>query len=457
MSASLPLILLIDDNRDFCDDLAALLCSEFRVESAQLPAAALSALRNRRPDAVLLDIDLEGGESGLDFLVEIRRAEDAPPVIMMTGDRRIATAVRAVRLGAYDYLTKPPDFNEVSRVLNRALGDETMLRRVHSLERDLADYQGEIVTRDPGMLRLLEQIDKAAPTEATVLVTGESGTGKELVARRIHRLSPRAQGPFVALNCAAVPSELIESELFGHEKGSFTGATGLKHGAFEQARGGTLLLDELGDSPPALQAKLLRALEEMSFRRVGGSTDLPADVRIVAATSFDLEELIEAGKLRKELYYRLNVMRLHLPPLRERPDDVVVLAHHFLSRFAQRMGRPIQGFTPAAAALLHSHDWPGNVRELRNTIERGVILCDGAEVDAPGLAGPVGFGKVGAANYEDAKNVVVNHFKREYLTMRLREARGNVTRAAEASGLARQSFGRMCNEVGIDPTEFADR
>ena len=447
-------VLLIDDNRDFCEDLAALLHGEFQIEHAQSPAMAQAALQRLRPDVILLDIDLGGGESGLELLVEIRKQEDAPPVIMMTGDRRIATAVQAIRLGAYDYLTKPPDHTEVSRVLHRALADQTVQLRLDSLERDLADLHGEIVAEDPSMLRVLEQVAKAAPTDATVLVSGESGTGKELIARRLHQLSPRKDGPFVALNCAAVPAELIESELFGHEKGSFTGATALKYGAFEQARGGTLLLDELGDSPPALQAKLLRTLEEFSFRRVGGSAAIQADVRIVAATSFEIERMVQQGDLRKELYYRLNVVRLHLPPLRERPDDILRLAHHFLARFADKLGKRIRGFSPAAEMLLQARDWPGNIRELRNAVERGAILCEGELLDAPSLAGNPGISPTSLKVYEEAKDTVLLQFKREFLSARLVEAAGNVTQAAELSGLKRQSFSRMCTEAGVDPREF---
>ena len=457
MSPSMNLVLLIDDNRDFCEDLAALLTGEFQVEHAQTAAMAQTALQRLRPDVILLDIDLGGGQSGLDLLVQIRQQEDAPPVIMMTGDRRIATAVRAIRLGAYDYLSKPPDHNEVSRVLHRALADQAAQLRIQSLERDLAHLHGEIVTEDPAMLRILEQVAKAAPTDASVLVTGESGTGKELIARRLHQLSPRKDGPFVALNCAAVPGELIESELFGHEKGSFTGASDLKHGAFEQARGGTLLLDELGDSPPPFQAKLLRALEEFSFRRVGGSVTIQADVRIVAATSFDVEQLMRDGALRKELYYRLNVLRLHLPPLRERRTDSLHLARHFLGIMSQRMGKRIRGFSPAAEMLLQGRDWPGNIRELRNAIERGVILCDGDILDAPWLAGHSGLTVGPARTYDEAKNAVLLQFKREYLSARLVEAEGNVTQAAELSGISRQSFSRMCTEADIDPRNFVRR
>ncbi|MBU8871443.1 MAG: sigma 54-interacting transcriptional regulator [Gemmatimonadales bacterium] len=260
-----------------------------------------------------------------------------------------------------------------------------------------------------------------------------------------------------ALNCAAIPAELIESELFGHEKGSFTGATTLKHGAFEQARGGTLLLDELGDSPPALQAKLLRTLEEYAFRRVGGSVAIQADVRIVAATSFDIERLALEGGMRKELYYRLNVVRIHLPPLCDRPDDILRLARHFLVRFADRLGKQIRGFSPAAEMILLARGWPGNIRELRNAVERGVILSEGELVDAPCLAGNPGLTVTSAKLYEEAKDLVLLQFKREYLSARLVETAGSVTKAAELSGLKRQSFSRMCTEAGVDPGKFVSR
>lgn len=456
MSPTRPRILLIDDDPDFGQDLSALMGGDFSFAFADTRAAAVEALLRSRPDAVLLDIDL-GGESGMDLLVELRKREDAPPVIMMTGDRRLASAVEAVRLGACDYLTKPPVRDDVSRVIRRALADEALRRRLDSLERDLADVHGEIVTDDPVMLTLLDHLARVAATDASVLVTGESGTGKELVARRLHDLSGRRTGPFVALNCAAIPAELIESELFGHEKGAFTGATALKLGAFELARGGTLFMDELGDSPPALQAKLLRALEDRTFRRVGGSATLQADVRIVAATSLEPEHMIDRGELRKELYYRLNVVRLRLPPLRERPGDVRRLAHHFLSLFTTRIGKPIRGFTPSAERVLLDRHWPGNVRELRNVVERAVILGDGPLLDAAQVAEADGSGDAPILDYEDAKTRALERFKRTYLTARLMEAEGNVSRAAEASGLKRQSFGRMCAEVGLSAEVFRSR
>ncbi|MBD3236684.1 MAG: response regulator [Candidatus Eisenbacteria bacterium] len=451
-------LLLVDDEPDFRGDLIALLEgapeSTYRIAEAGSAEGAREALARERPDLILLDVDLGRGASGLDLLLEIRRDPSAPPVIMLTGDQRIGTAVTAIRRGAYNYLTKPPRIDELQSAIQRAAGDARLHRRLHSLQEDLAGLHGEIVAHDPAMLALLRETDKVAPTEATVLITGESGTGKELIARRIHQRSSRSEGPFVAVNCGAIPSELIESELFGHEKGAFTGAADQRVGKFELARGGTLLLDEIGDSPALLQVKLLRALEERSFARVGGTATIHADVRVLAATSRDLEEQIRRGDLREELYYRLNVFRLHLPPLRERPGDILPLAMYYAQHFATRMGRRIEALTPAAQDALGTHAWPGNIRELRNTIERAVIRCERGELDLPDLFSGSGAEPPVALPYDEAKEQVLRAFKRDYLIAQLRATEGNVTAAAERSGLKRQSLQRMLQECGVDAGRY---
>ncbi|MFH1843203.1 MAG: sigma-54 dependent transcriptional regulator [bacterium] len=450
MSDTRPRLLIVDDHADFRQDLAALLGDRYTVVTAGSADKALRLFAGRRPDAVLLDIDLGAGVNGLDLLQDLRRTDTPPPIIMLTGDGRVQTAVQAMRLGATHHLTKPPDLDELHEVLARALAEQTLRRRVRSLESDVDALRGETITRDPALQRVLEQVERVAPTEATVLVTGESGTGKELIARSLHAQSRRHGGPFVALNCAAVAPGLIESELFGHEKGAFTGADRLKRGAFERTQSGTLFLDELGDSPPPLQAKLLRVLEARTFVRVGGASELPLDVRIVAATNRDLEEQVAAGKMRSDLFYRLNVFRLHLPPLRERLGDVLLLAHHFCAHFAAEVGRHIEGITPAASAEIQARDWPGNIRELRNAIERAVILSDGPDLDLPDLHDPHAPIPIPSLPYEEAKQQVLGRFRQAYVRTRLGEAGGNVSRAAELAGMKRQSFQRLRREVDPD-------
>ncbi len=453
-SGQKPQVLLIDDDEEFCCDLAGLLGDRLAITSLHNGADAVAHLCRTSYDVILLDIDLGGAQSGLDVLLEIRKDAAPPPVLMLTGDTRIRTAVEAMRRGAYHYITKPPNIEELTHGVERALADQALRRRLASLERDLDALKGEIIAEDSISLQLLKQVAKVAPTEASVFITGESGTGKELVARRLHQLSLRREGPFEALACPAVPENLIESELFGHEQGAFTGACKRKSGRFELAAGGTLFLDELGESPPSLQVKLLRALETRTFTRVGGEALLHADVRVVAATNRDVQQQVAAGHLREDLYYRLNVYPIHLPPLRDRPGDILPIALHYTRYYAQRMGRPIDDISPAARRVLREHAWPGNVRQLRNAIERAVIECEGAVLDLPDFAFGQGPAPPPTLPYDAAKDRVMRAFKRDYVIARLREAGGNVTRAAEASGLPRSSFQRMMQECGADPQAF---
>jgi DNA-binding NtrC family response regulator len=449
-----PKVLLIDDDREFCSDLAALLSRRLEFLCAHTVPEGLERLTAAHPDAVLLDVDLGSGQDGLAGLLEIRRDPAAPPVIMLTGDRRIPTVVEAMRLGAYHYLPKPPGIEEIVHLVERAMEEQKLRRRVLSLERDVESLRGDIVAQDPRTLELLRLVARVAPTDASVFITGESGTGKELIARRIHDTSRRADGPFVVVNCPAVPKDLIESEVFGHEAGAFTDAKRRRLGAFELANGGTLFLDELGDSPPALQAKILRVLESSVLQRVGSEHPIQVDVRVISATNRDVPAQLEAGTLREDLFYRLNVYPLHIPPLRERPGDILRIAYHFLALFASRDGKPLRGISPAAEKLLLDQPWGGNVRQLRNVIERAVIDCQGERLDLPDL----GLGRPGALPaslpYDEAKLLALQTFKRDYVLARLRESAGNVSQAAERSGLKRQSFQRMMQECRIDPRPF---
>jgi two-component system response regulator HydG len=332
------------------------------------------------PDAILLDVHMEG-MSGLAALERLKRLYPSLPVIMLTADAAVPTAVQSIQQGAYDYLTKPVDRSRLLTVVRNAVEKHEMSARLRQLERELhgGGYGGIIGSSTP-MRRLFRQLDRVAPSDVTVLIAGESGTGKELVARAIHENSGRATGSFVPINCAAIPETLQESELFGHEKGSFTGATSRRIGRFEQAHGGTLFLDEVGELSAGLQAKLLRVLQERMFYRLGGSEQIQVDVRIVTATHRDLQDRCRSGAFREDLFYRLAVFELELPPLRERPEDIPLLVQVFLERFAGRHGRPEVGIGAAAMTALKTYHWPGNVRELQNAVERALVATLGDEV-----------------------------------------------------------------------------
>ncbi len=360
------------------------------VEVAESAEEALARLREQAFDAVVSDYKLPG-MTGLELLRRLGQPPSAPPLVLVTalGDQRVAA--EALKAGAQEYVVKDVPtlgyLDMLPTLIQEAIRRSELLRENARLKQQLAQVgsSGPLVGRSAAIRRVLALIEEVAPVDSTVLITGESGTGKELVARAIHQRSPRASGPFVVANCAAVPEGLLESELFGHEAGAFTGARTARKGRFERADGGTLFLDELGDIPPKAQVDLLRVLQEREFERVGGTRTIRVDVRIVAATNRDLEQLVRDGKFREDLYYRINVIPIHLPPLRERPEDIAPLAHHFLRRFAQRFNKPIDGFTPRAMEVLTGYSWPGNVRELENVIERVVVLCRGDRIDVEDL------------------------------------------------------------------------
>ncbi|MBD3336644.1 MAG: response regulator [Candidatus Eisenbacteria bacterium] len=450
-------VLLVDDDPEFCANLSALFPDDVTVTTCSSPAEATGTCAALQPNLVLLDLDLGRGWSGLDLLLELRQSDHAPPVIMLTVDDSVASAVEAMRRGAYHYVTKPPRMEELLALLERVQTEERLRRRVASLEEDLSALYGGLVLESQPMQLLMRRAERAAPSDATVLLTGESGTGKSLIARRIHALSARRDAPFVEVSCPEFPENLIESELFGHVRGAFTGAIERRLGRFELADGGTLFLDEFGDCPLSLQSKLLRVLDDGRFARVGSSRDLSCDVRLIAATSKDVEALMQRGDLREELYYRVNVFRLHLPPLRDRSADIVPLALHFAAQFARKMKKRIRGFTPAAQAVLLRHAWPGNIRELRNAIERAVIGCDASQLDITdfgGLGSTTGHAVRSQLSYDEAKSHVLASFKYDYLTTQLKAAGGNISVAARRSGLKRQSFQRMLQECAIDPQDF---
>ncbi len=371
-------VLVIDDTESIRDLLSEFLKDHgFEVSGAADGQAGIDLLKQRRFDLFFVDLVMPG-MGGIDLLREARNFGIRTPAIVITGFGTIQTAVEAMRLGAYDYITKPFILEELLMTVNRALEYYNLQKENASLKRQLKDKYDfrRMVGNSLPMQKLNRFIEKVADTDSTVLISGESGTGKELVARTIHFNSSRAHSPFVPVNCAAIPRDLIESELFGHEKGAFTGATNMRIGRFELANGGTIFLDEIGELPLALQVKLLRVLQEREFERVGGTRTIKVDVRILAATNRDLAKATRDGAFREDLYYRLNVIPLHIPPLREREDDIPLLLDHFMTEFCRKKQKTPLKITPDAAELLTRYPWPGNVRELENAIERMVILND---------------------------------------------------------------------------------
>jgi DNA-binding NtrC family response regulator len=418
-------------------------------------------------DLVITDLSLGRGPSGMDVLAAARAAQI--PVVMITAHGSEKVAVGAMKAGAEDYLPKPFDNDEMRLVVARVL-ERTRLEREHRLllERVGRELGFEsLIGRGPSMRRVFEQIQKVAETDLTVLVRGESGTGKELVAQALHHRSPRARRPFVAVNCAAISRELVESELFGHEKGAFTGASARRIGRFESAEGGTIFLDEIGDMPIETQAKVLRVLQERTLERVGGARPIQVDVRIIAATHRDLEAEVARGSYREDLYYRLRVVELVVPPLRERVEDVPALVDRFLDQLATRLGRERMRISATAMSRLARHSWPGNVRELRNVIEQAAVLAGGASIEeddlrlagsrgtsssprAPETPPPLDATVSDDQTFSEAKRVAVEDFERRYITDALRRHGGNVSQTAEALGMVRQSLQQKIRELGIE-------
>lgn len=371
-------ILVVDDEEHVRTSLACWFREEgFDVATASSGREALATLVREGANILLVDIKMPGMD-GLELQRRVRELAPDATVIIMTAYAAVDTAVQAMKEGAYDYVVKPFEPESLSRLVRKAAERYTLLKENRALKAQLAATVPLLITRGEGAMRVvLELIRQVAPTDTNVLITGESGTGKELVARRIHGTSPRQFGPFVPVNCGALAEGVLESELFGHEKGAFTGAINRKLGKIELAAEGTLFLDEIGDIPPKVQVDLLRVLQERTFTRVGGNEPIQSDFRLICATLRDLEAEVAAGRFREDLYYRINVLRIHIPPLRERVEDIPLLAEHFLHHFARQMGKNVRGFTPEAMSLLCHYPWPGNVRELANAVERAVVLCEG--------------------------------------------------------------------------------
>jgi DNA-binding NtrC family response regulator len=448
-------VLIVEDEAGIRLALTGLLRREgYQVVQCERGDDALARLDAEAFDFVLTDLALGEGPSGLDVLRFTKQRQPETPVAMITAHGNEKIAVEAMKLGADDYVPKPFDNDEIRLVVRRALERTRLARENRELRARLErDYgMGSLVGRGAAMRQVFETIRKVAETDLTVLVRGESGTGKELVAQALHEASARRSGPFVAVNCAAISRELVESELFGHEKGAFTGADARRIGRFEAAHGGTIFLDEIGDMAPDTQAKVLRVLQERTFERVGGSKPIQVDVRVVAATHRDLEKDVAARRFREDLYYRLKVVELALPALRERPEDLPTLAERFLAELAGRLGRAQKRLSPEALAALARHAWPGNVRELRNALEQAAVLAAGDEIEAGDLrlAGPaLATAANGELPFADAKRMAVEGFERDFLLRALRANGGNVSRTAEAIGMVRQSLQLKIRELGL--------
>ncbi|MCX5735755.1 MAG: sigma-54 dependent transcriptional regulator [candidate division NC10 bacterium] len=415
-------------------------------------AEALAHARDRQVDLVLSDCRMPG-MSGPDLLQKIKAVNPEIPLILMTAYGTVETAVQAMKDGAADYLTKPLDLEELLVRVGRVTEQARLKSEVRELQRQLVErHRLEGIIGESGrMQEVLALVTRVAPSDATVLIRGESGIGKELIARAIHFNSRRAAGPLVSLNCAALPEQLLESELFGHERGAFTGAVAQRKGRFEQANGGTIFLDEIGDLSPTLQVKLLRVLQERAFERVGGNKTLSVDVRVLAATHRDLEQAMRDGTFREDLYYRLNVVTIQIPPLRDRREDIPLLLDHFLRKFAEKNRRDVTGLTAAARDALLKYDYPGNIRELENLVERAVLLCRGRVVDLEDLPAAVRPGERSADQPESQRLPdILGHIERQTIREALERCGGVQTQAAEALGISERVLRYKMKKYGLE-------
>jgi nitrogen regulation protein NR(I) len=471
----MPTVLIVDDDRTIVEMVTRALSDEAEIVSASDAAKGLEILAERKPDVdvCLLDIVLPGA-SGLEAFEEFHRADAKLPVIFITSDGSSDTAIEAMKKGAFDYVLKPLDLPTMKTLVGKAIAIRRhMLVPVEVASEAIAEESGDpIIGRSPAMQEVYKAVGRVAPRDVTVLICGESGTGKELVARAIYHHSTRADQPFLAVNCAAIPETLLESELFGHEKGAFTGADRRRIGKFEQCSGGTIFLDEIGDMPALLQSKILRLLQSQEFERVGGNETIRTDVRIIAATNRDLETLVEEGRFREDLYYRLRGFVIPLPPLHERGDDVTLLLRHFLARYSRELGKGVGSISPEAMEILRGHFWPGNVRELENVVKQTLVQTTGSVV-IPDFLPPLS--PSGAAELEpavcrggqaeglaefiegriragsgDLYAESVAFLERRLLTRVLHETSGNQSQAARILGITRGSLRNKIRALGIE-------
>jgi DNA-binding NtrC family response regulator len=448
-------VLVVEDDQAARIGLEQLVRSwGFVAESASDGEEALEKVTAFRPAIVITDLVMPRMD-GLELLRALQKQGADVTTLLLTAQGTVETAVEAMKEGAYDYLTKPVDLQRLKILLDKIVERQETLREVKTLRRQLREHGtfGTIIGNAPEMRKIYSVVEKAAPTSASVLITGESGTGKELVAQTIHQLSPRSTFPFVGINCAAIPETLLESEIFGHEKGAFTGAADRRQGCFELADRGTLFLDEIGEMTPATQVKLLRVLQERRFRRVGGRTEQSVDVRVLAATNLDPLEAVAKGKLREDLFYRLNVFSFRLPPLRERKEDLPLLIQSFITEFNSRNQKTIAGVDHQAMRLLEQYGWPGNVRELRNVIERATILAPGPLIEVKHL--PPALGEEPAVRNQPQVSLgpgtTVEEAERRLILMTLEHTRDNKTRAAEILGISLKTLHNKLNRLRLRP------
>ncbi|HOE01037.1 MAG TPA: sigma-54 dependent transcriptional regulator [Kiritimatiellia bacterium] len=445
-----PTILIVDDERHTREGLARALRGDYAVAEAENGQRALEWLETHAADVILTDLRMPHMD-GLQLLARLLGREPKPIVIMLTAYGNVETAVEAMKRGAYDFLAKPVNLDRLELLLTRALAERQLGVENQRLRAQLDSKYGfaNIIGTSPAMQAVFDTIRHVAPTKATVLIQGESGTGKELVARALHQASPRREGPFVPVHCAALAPTLLESELFGHEKGAFTGAVERRRGRFEMADGGTLFLDEIGEIEPSLQVKILRVLEERAFERVGGSETVTVNVRLVAATNKDLRQLVADGKFREDLFYRLFVVNLTLPPLRERDGDIVLLTQHYLKTLAAENGKSVPTLTAEAMDALTAYSWPGNVRELRNVIERMVVLNSTGKLNLDDVPATVRQGAHDSGRDATRAGRVLRDAERQLIEDALRQHRGNRTKAAQHLGISRRTLHRKLNEFGL--------
>ncbi len=455
-----PTILIIDDERNTREGIKLALEDKYSILLAEDGLRGLALLKDKKVDIVLTDLRMPGLD-GMDFTREVASWENHPLIIMLTAYGSVQTAVEAMKNGAYDYLTKPVNLDNLEMMIERGLETQRLRRENETLRQELGQQQGldNIIGSSKAMQDIFDTVRQIADTRTTVLLTGESGTGKEVFARAIHQLSSRAKKPFIALHCAALNENLLESELFGHEKGAFTGASERTIGRFEHADGGTLFLDEIGEITPSTQVKLLRVLDTHTFERVGGAATIKVDVRLLAATNRDLKAMVAEGTFREDLYYRLNVVNLVLPPLRERQGDIPPLLNHFLKRTTAENSKRVDGITPDAVKVLVAHAWPGNVRELRNCVERMVVFARGATLtlnDVPAnirQAVSEQFHKPAREAAEQLataeNNLDIKANERALILQALAECKGNRSQAAQKLNISRRTLHRKLHDFGI--------
>ena len=435
-------ILIVDDEETTRELFAELLQRwGYDVDQTADGHEALKIAAETHPDVIISDLVMPKLD-GLSLVRALREEQPDTPVVIITGKGTIDAAVEAVREGVFDFVEKPLDPARLKIILQRALEKKETLHEMQVLRRRLGQMDSAVglVGSSPPMRRAMELVEKVAPSKASVVITGQSGTGKEMVARAIHQLSPRRDKPFIAINCSAIPATLIESEMFGHERGAFTGADQRRLGAWELADGGTLFLDEVGEIPIELQAKFLRVIEEERLRRLGGKSEITVDVRVISATNRELKEEIKSGRFREDLYFRLNVFHINLAPLKERRDDIPVLVQHFIDRFAREGGKKLQGVSPQAMKLLCDYAWPGNIRELRNTLERAVILCGGGAIEAEHLPGELALGGGESAYLKLPYGLPLREIEKEYILATLTRLQKNKARTAQALGISEKTL-----------------